>query len=124
MPVNMLNRYGIGDEKVLGAPYVASASSMSGSRPACGSYRSSCGAPIRIVYSRVGRPLRLEGYCTLSSRDDIGAMFRHLLFGIGALDLVSIGSVTFLLLTAAAAACYLPARRASRLGPLAAMRPD
>jgi putative ABC transport system permease protein len=47
---------------------------------------------------------------------------QHLLFGIGPLDRAALGSVTLLLLVTATTACYLPARRASRLDPIAALR--
>jgi putative ABC transport system permease protein len=47
---------------------------------------------------------------------------RSLLFGIGPLDPVALGGVAGLLLCAAALACYLPARRASRLDPVIALR--
>jgi putative ABC transport system permease protein len=47
-----------------------------------------------------------------------------LLFGVGALDPYVFTSVGVLLLVAAAAACYFPALRASRLPPAAALRAD
>jgi len=50
------------------------------------------------------------------------ALVRSLLFGVGPLDPVALGSVACLLLMAAALACYLPARRAARLDPVIALR--
>jgi predicted permease len=47
---------------------------------------------------------------------------KSLLFGIGPLDPVAIGGVAALLLVAATAACYVPARRASHLDPTEALR--
>ena len=52
----------------------------------------------------------------------IGQSLQHLLFGIGPFDRAALGSVTLLLLVTATTACYLPARRASRLDPIAALR--
>jgi predicted permease len=47
---------------------------------------------------------------------------RSFLFGIGPLDPLALGGVACILLCAAALACYLPARKASRLDPVIALR--
>lgn len=47
---------------------------------------------------------------------------RSFLFGVGPLDPVALGGVAVILLFAGASACYLPARRASRLDPVIALR--
>ncbi|MGH9814444.1 MAG: ABC transporter permease [Candidatus Acidiferrales bacterium] len=49
-------------------------------------------------------------------------MLTSLLFDVGAADPVAFGSTVALLLLAGAVACYLPARRATRVDPLIALR--
>jgi putative ABC transport system permease protein len=44
------------------------------------------------------------------------------LYGVGASDVVSIASAAAVLLSVALLACYLPARWASRVDPLIALR--
>jgi ABC-type antimicrobial peptide transport system permease subunit len=53
----------------------------------------------------------------------LGAMaIRGFLFGVGPLDPVALGGVAMILLLAGVLACYLPARRASQLDPVIALR--
>ena len=47
-----------------------------------------------------------------------------LLFGIGAVDPLTYGAVTFVLIAVAVAACWVPASRAMRVDPLVALRAD
>jgi len=51
-----------------------------------------------------------------------GRILRSLLFGITPLDPPSLVAAVALLVAAAALACYLPARRATRLDPLVVLR--
>jgi putative ABC transport system permease protein len=52
----------------------------------------------------------------------IGKALSGVLFGVTAIDPISLGVASLGLALATAAACYLPARRASRLDPLTALR--
>jgi ABC-type antimicrobial peptide transport system permease subunit len=52
----------------------------------------------------------------------VGHLLESLLFQVNARDPITIAAVTALLLAVAAAACGIPARRASRLDPVTALR--
>jgi putative ABC transport system permease protein len=50
--------------------------------------------------------------------------FRTSLFGISATDLASYGAACLLLILTAAVACWLPARRATLVNPITALRSE
>ncbi len=54
----------------------------------------------------------------------VGKTLKGLLYNVGALDVRALIGVTVVLLAAALAACYIPARRATRIDPLVALRQE
>jgi putative ABC transport system permease protein len=54
----------------------------------------------------------------------IGNLLRHLLIQTSATDPITLGSVTALLVMVSVVACYVPARRAAKVDPLAALRQE
>ena len=54
----------------------------------------------------------------------VGRAMQSMLFGVGALDLGAFCAVGLLLLIAALAACYIPARRAAAIEPVQALRTE
>jgi putative ABC transport system permease protein len=52
----------------------------------------------------------------------VGRAMRSVLYQVGAIDFASVGAVAVVLLVAAILACYLPARRATRIDPMTALR--
>jgi ABC-type antimicrobial peptide transport system permease subunit len=52
----------------------------------------------------------------------LGRMISRFLYGVSGYDAVSLAGATFVLLAVSAIACYLPARNASRVDPIVALR--
>jgi ABC-type antimicrobial peptide transport system permease subunit len=52
----------------------------------------------------------------------VGHALSRFLYGVGGSDLISLGGASLVLLVVALVACYLPARSASRVDPLVALR--
>jgi putative ABC transport system permease protein len=66
----------------------------------------------------IGATLGLMGYLAVSQ------LLQHLLYGMSPVDVVSFVGTLLLLVGIAAIACYLPARRATRIDPMVALRDD
>jgi putative ABC transport system permease protein len=75
----------------------------------------------------VGQGLRLAGIGVmlgLCAAVGLGGTLASLLFGVEPRDPATLAAVTLVLALTAAAACYLPARAASRLDPVSALRAE
>jgi putative ABC transport system permease protein len=80
------------------------------------------GDVLRLV---VGDGLRMVSLGTavgLAGAIAAGRAMRTVLFGIGASDPATLGATAALLLAAAVLACWAPARRATRIDPMEALR--
>ena len=60
----------------------------------------------------------------LSAAFGAARLISGFLYGIGAADPITFGAITVLITTTAFVACYVPARRASHIDPLVALRED
>jgi putative ABC transport system permease protein len=73
----------------------------------------------------VGEGLRLAGpgaVIGLATGASVGQLLRGLLFEVEPLDPPSMAAAALLLVAVAALACYVPARRATRVDPIAVLR--
>jgi putative ABC transport system permease protein len=81
----------------------------------------------RIVGMLLGRGLALAGAGAgigLLSALLLSGVLRTQLYGVAVTDVLTYGAVTLVLLAVAAAACYLPARRATSVDPMIALREE
>ena len=79
---------------------------------------------IRLVL-REGSLLALIGLgLGLGGAYFVGRAMQTTLYGVGALDAIAFGGVAIVLLAASLLACYVPARRASRVDPMVALRDE
>jgi putative ABC transport system permease protein len=90
--------------------------------------RLALGAPRDLVFRMVaGRALKLAGIGVVAGALSCLALRRvlaGLVFGIGPNDPVTLGGAIAVLLVAALAAAWIPARRATRVDPMAALREE
>ncbi len=83
--------------------------------------------PGDILRGVLQRGMRLAGLGVavgLAAAFALSQLLSSLLFGVGSSDLATYAAVSFVLLLAAAAACWLPARRATRIDPTLALRQE
>ena len=81
----------------------------------------------QVVRMVVGEGMRIVGIAVaIGLVASFGAtrLLRSQLFGVGPTDVVTFVVVTALLTLVAMLACYLPARRASRVDPMVALRSE
>ena len=77
---------------------------------------------LRIVFSQGLRLFVVGALLGLAAALALSRAFVHLLYDVSAYDPASFASVTILLVGVASLACYVPARRATRVDPLVALR--
>jgi len=81
----------------------------------------------RVIWSVVGQPTKLVAaglVLGLAGTWAVGRLAEKLLFGVSATDPVTLVSVSFVLLGVGLIASYVPARRATRVDPMVALRSD
>jgi ABC-type lipoprotein release transport system permease subunit len=71
-----------------------------------------------LAIAMIGTLVGLAGALSLSS------WLRQLVFGVKPTDVTTLAAAGIFLLIVAAIACYIPARRATRVDPLAALRAE
>ena len=92
-----------------------------GGRTALGATRRDLVGLVRrqgVTLAGIGIAFGVAGSAALTS------LLRGMLFGVGPFDAPTFGAVAMLLLATALLACYIPARRATRVDPLVALRAD
>jgi putative ABC transport system permease protein len=77
---------------------------------------------LRLVISQGMRPVFIGIAAGLASAVALTRLMSTLLFGVRPTDPMTLTVITFLLATVAFLACYLPARRATKVDPMVALR--
>ncbi len=90
--------------------------------------RLALGAPAGAIRGLIAKqalaPVALGALAGLAAALAGGRLLRSLVYGVGARDPVTLTAAVAVVLAAAAAACVLPARRATRVDPNAALRAE
>src|SRR6266849_4694367 len=77
---------------------------------------------LRLVLSQGMRLAALGAAVGLVAAFPVARLASGLLYSVSAADPITYGGITFLLMSVALLACYIPARRAARIDPLVALR--
>ena len=80
------------------------------------------GAVVRLITRQGMRWTAIGLALGLAAASSVASLIAGLLYGIGPADPIAFGVTTVLLTATAFVACYVPARRASRIDPLVALR--
>jgi ABC-type antimicrobial peptide transport system permease subunit len=82
-----------------------------------------CSREVLVMVLREGMLLAVGGLVLgLGGTYFVGRTMKSILFEVTAIDPVAVGVVSAVLLSTAVLACYLPARRATRVDAMAALR--
>jgi len=77
---------------------------------------------LRLILRQSARPVAIGLLVGLVGSVAVSRLLSSLLFGISSLDPVAFGGVSLFLMAVALLACYLPARRATNVDPMVALR--
>jgi len=77
---------------------------------------------LRLIVRQGMMPVLIGVAIGLASTVALTRLMSTLLFGVSATDPVTLGLITLLLAAVALLACYLPARRATKVDPMIALR--